>query len=62
MGDSPPEPVADVAGRVREALKYVDPNKLLLAPDCGLMTISRELAHDKARRVAETAQVVRQTL
>jgi 5-methyltetrahydropteroyltriglutamate--homocysteine methyltransferase len=61
-GDSPPEPVADVAGRVREALKYVDPNNLLLAPDCGLMTISRELAHDKARLVAETAQVVRQTL
>lgn len=61
-GDSAPEPVADVAGRVRDALKYVDPNSMLLAPDCGLMTISRELARDKARLVAETAKVVRQTL
>ena len=61
-GDSPREPVADVVGRVREALKYVEPNNMLLAPDCGLMTISRELARDKARLVVETAQLVRQTL
>ena len=53
-GDSPREPVADVVGRVREALKYVDPKNMLLAPDCGLMTTSRELARDKARLVVET--------
>lgn len=32
-GDAPPEPVEAVARRVREALNYVDPRRLLLAPD-----------------------------
>ncbi len=61
-GDSPPEPVERVADRVREALKYVDSDRMLLAPDCGLMTISRELAQAKARLLVETARAVRATL
>ena len=61
-GDSPLEPVELVAERVREALRHVDPERLLLAPDCGLMTAGRELARDKARLLVETAHVVRQTL
>jgi methionine synthase II (cobalamin-independent) len=46
---------------VQAALNYVDPDRLLLAPDCGLMTISRELAYAKARLLAATARAVRQT-
>lgn len=61
-GDTPSEPVESIAAKVRDALKYVDPERLLLAPDCGLMTIDRELARDKAGLLAEVAQTVRRTL
>jgi 5-methyltetrahydropteroyltriglutamate--homocysteine methyltransferase len=52
-------PVAEVVGRVQEALKYVQPENLLLAPDCGLMTISRELAVAKARVLVDAAAELR---
>ncbi|MFQ5858962.1 MAG: 5-methyltetrahydropteroyltriglutamate--homocysteine methyltransferase [Anaerolineae bacterium] len=61
-GDSPPPSVAAVVDRVRAALKYIDPANMLLAPDCGLMTISRKLARAKARLLVEAAQAVRRTL
>ncbi len=58
-GDSPPPLPAVVVDRVRTALKYVDPAKMLLAPDCGLMTIDRELARAKARLLVEAARLLR---
>lgn len=58
-GGSPAPSVAQVADRVRSALKYVDPENMLLAPDCGLMTISRDLADAKARLLVEVATQVR---
>jgi 5-methyltetrahydropteroyltriglutamate--homocysteine methyltransferase len=61
-GDAPPEPLEVVVGRVQAALKYVRPDRLLLAPDCGLMTVSRELAYAKARLLAAAARAVRQGL
>ena len=60
--DTPIPPVATVVDRVRIALKYVEPKNLLLAPDCGLMTIGRELANTKARLLVEVAQESRKTL
>ena len=61
-GGSPCPSVKAVVDRVGAALKYVDPANMLLAPDCGLMTISRELARAKARVLVEAAKAVRQTL
>jgi 5-methyltetrahydropteroyltriglutamate--homocysteine methyltransferase len=60
--DTPVPPLASVVARVREALQYVEPEKLWLAPDCGLMTISRELANAKAKLLVEVARQVRKTL
>jgi 5-methyltetrahydropteroyltriglutamate--homocysteine methyltransferase len=60
--DSPIPPVADVIDRVREALKYIEPKNLLLAPDCGLMTISRDLANAKARLLVNVAQELRNSV
>ncbi len=60
--DAPVPPVAKVVDRVREALKYIEPDNLWLAPDCGLMTISRELADAKAKLLVEVAREVRKTL
>jgi 5-methyltetrahydropteroyltriglutamate--homocysteine methyltransferase len=60
--DTPLPAVADVVERVRTALKYIEPGKLWLAPDCGLMTISRDLANAKAKLLVEVAKEVRKTL
>ena len=61
-GDTPPEPVEKVVARARPALAYVKPSRLLLAPDCGLMTIGRELALAKAALLVQAAQELRRTL
>jgi 5-methyltetrahydropteroyltriglutamate--homocysteine methyltransferase len=60
--DTPVPPVSQVADRVRSALKYIEPNNLWLAPDCGLMTIGRELANAKAKLLVDVAKEVRKTL
>ena len=54
--DTPVPPVAYVVERVRTALKYIEPKNLWLAPDCGLMTIGRDLANAKAKLLVDVAQ------
>jgi len=61
-GDSPAPTVDAVKERVRGALRYLEPQRLLLAPDCGLMTIGRSLARDKLRVMVEAARQLRQEL
>jgi 5-methyltetrahydropteroyltriglutamate--homocysteine methyltransferase len=61
-GDSSPEPVERVVARGRAVLDYIDPSRLLLAPDCGLMTISRDLAYAKTRVLVQAAHELRRTL
>jgi methionine synthase II (cobalamin-independent) len=51
-----------IVERVREVLKYVDPENLLLAPDCGLMMISPELARAKAQFLVDVALELRRSL
>ena len=60
--DSPVPPVEAVVERVRTALKYIEPQNLWLAPDCGLMTVTRELANAKAKLLVDVAAAVRKTL
>jgi 5-methyltetrahydropteroyltriglutamate--homocysteine methyltransferase len=59
--DTPVPSLTSVVTRVREALKYIEPRNLLLAPDCGLMTISRDLANAKARLLVEAAMELRRS-
>lgn len=61
-GEVGPEPVDLVVERIRAALRYVDPERLLVAPDCGLVTISRELARAKAALLVAAAHEVRRAL
>ena len=61
-GDAPVPPVGAVVSRVRGVLKYLDAAKVLLAPDCGLMTTSRENARAKARLLVEVGQEIRRSL
>jgi methionine synthase II (cobalamin-independent) len=48
-----------VKRRVAGALEHLSPYQVWLAPDCGLMTISRELATQKLKVMVEAAQSLR---
>ncbi|HZS93966.1 MAG TPA: cobalamin-independent methionine synthase II family protein [Chloroflexota bacterium] len=60
--DSPIEEPEVVAGRVRRALEYVPPERLWLAPDCGMKYLSRDVAEGKLRALVEGVGIVRAEL
>jgi 5-methyltetrahydropteroyltriglutamate--homocysteine methyltransferase len=48
-----------VAARIRRALPYVSPERIVVAPDCGLKYLPREVAFGKMRAMVEGAKIVR---
>jgi len=60
--ESPIEDVATVAARIRKALKFVEADRLILAPDCGMKYLPRDKAFGKLRVLARAAQQVRREL
>ncbi|HXJ48376.1 MAG TPA: hypothetical protein VNF91_04330, partial [Candidatus Acidoferrum sp.] len=60
--ESPVEEVETVAARIRTALKFVDPDRLVLAPDCGMKYLPREKAFGKLSALAKAAGRVRAEL
>ncbi len=48
-----------VAGRVRRALKHVKPEQVILAPDCGMKYLPREVAQGKLQSMVEAARILR---
>jgi 5-methyltetrahydropteroyltriglutamate--homocysteine methyltransferase len=60
--ESPVEDVETVAGRIRNALKFVDPDRLILAPDCGMKYLPRGKAFGKLAVLARAAAQVRSEL
>jgi 5-methyltetrahydropteroyltriglutamate--homocysteine methyltransferase len=51
-----------VAARIRRALPYVRPQQVILAPDCGLKYLPRDVAFGKMRAMVEGAKIVREEL
>jgi 5-methyltetrahydropteroyltriglutamate--homocysteine methyltransferase len=51
-----------VAARIRRALPFVEPEKIIVAPDCGLKYLPREVAFGKMRAMVEGARLVRTEL
>ncbi len=51
-----------VASRIRRALPYVNPADLLIAPDCGMKYLPREIAFGKLQSMVAGAQIVRTEL
>ena len=51
-----------VAERIRAALKVLPPERLVLAPDCGMKYLPRERAFGKLKAMAEGAAIVRAEL
>jgi 5-methyltetrahydropteroyltriglutamate--homocysteine methyltransferase len=51
-----------VAARIRRALPFVKPEKVIVAPDCGMKYLPREVAFGKTRAMVEGARLVREEL
>jgi 5-methyltetrahydropteroyltriglutamate--homocysteine methyltransferase len=51
-----------VAARIERALPFVDPKRLIVAPDCGLKYLPRAVAFGKMKAMADGAKLVRRTL
>ncbi|MFZ3241895.1 MAG: uroporphyrinogen decarboxylase family protein [Pseudolabrys sp.] len=51
-----------VAARIRRALPYVPVERIVVAPDCGLKYLPRNIAFGKMRAMVEGAEMVRQEL
>lgn len=51
-----------VAARIRRALEYVDPARLVINPDCGLRHLAPEVARSKLRAMVSGAAIVRSEL
>jgi 5-methyltetrahydropteroyltriglutamate--homocysteine methyltransferase len=62
LADMTVEAPALVAERIRRALPYVDAKKIVVAPDCGLKYLPRDVAFQKIRAMVEGASVVRSEL
>jgi 5-methyltetrahydropteroyltriglutamate--homocysteine methyltransferase len=62
LADVTVETPAIVADRIRRALPYVDAKKIVVAPDCGLKYLPREVAFRKMRAMVEGTLVVRSEL
>ena len=62
LGDMEVETPETVARRIRSALQYVEPERLILAPDCGMKYLPREVAFGKLCALVVGARMVRQEL
>jgi 5-methyltetrahydropteroyltriglutamate--homocysteine methyltransferase len=62
LSDMTVETPAIVADRIRRALPHVDASRIVVAPDCGLKYLPRDIAFAKMRAMVEGALVVRNEL
>ena len=56
------EPPELVAARLRQAMKYVEPERLHVTPDCGFSQTARFIAQRKLANMVEGVKLVRREL
>ena len=62
LSDMTIETPAIVADRIRRALPYANARKIIVAPDCGLKYLPRDVAFGKMRAMVQGALIVRSEL
>jgi 5-methyltetrahydropteroyltriglutamate--homocysteine methyltransferase len=62
LGDPAVETADQVAARIRAGLARVTPERLVLAPDCGMKYLAREVAFGKLEALSAGARAVRSEL
>ena len=60
LSDTAIETPETVAARIRRALRHVPAERIVVAPDCGLKYLHRDIAYGKMRAMVEGAKIVRQ--
>jgi len=62
LSDRRIETPESIAAKLREALRYVPPERLMVAPDCGMKYLPRDVAYRKLRAMTLGAAIVRASL
>jgi len=62
LGNPDIETAAVIAERIRHGLKYVAPERLVPAPDCGMKYMPRHTAFGKLKAMSEAAAIVRKEI
>jgi len=62
LGDMDIESPESIAARLREALRYIPPERLMVAPDCGMKYLPREVAYRKLRAMTLGVSIVRESV
>jgi 5-methyltetrahydropteroyltriglutamate--homocysteine methyltransferase len=62
LSDMQVETPESIAARLREALRYVPPERLMVAPDCGMKYLPRATAYRKLRAMTLGAAIVRASI
>jgi 5-methyltetrahydropteroyltriglutamate--homocysteine methyltransferase len=62
LSDMTVETPEAVAARIRRALPYVPADRIIVAPDCGLKYLPRDVAFGKMKAMVEGARIVRKEL
>jgi 5-methyltetrahydropteroyltriglutamate--homocysteine methyltransferase len=60
--DAPAETAEEVAARIEAALQFIAPERLQVAPDCGMKYLPRDVALAKLRALVDGAELVRARL
>jgi len=60
LNDMTVETPQTVVARIRRALPYVPKESVILAPDCGMKYLPREVADAKLRAMVEAARLLRE--
>ena len=59
LSDMAVETPQQVADRIRKALKFVKKEDVIVAPDCGMKYLPREVAFGKMKAMVEGAKILR---
>ena len=62
LNDASVETPDIVAQRIRNALQYISPDRLIISPDCGMKYLPRDRAFAKLRAMVEGTSIVRKEL
>jgi 5-methyltetrahydropteroyltriglutamate--homocysteine methyltransferase len=61
LSDSSVETPDVIAARIERALPYVEPQDVIMAPDCGMKYLPRDVAFGKLRSMVEAARLLRKS-
>jgi 5-methyltetrahydropteroyltriglutamate--homocysteine methyltransferase len=59
LNDMRVETPGEVVARIRRALPYVAPENVIVAPDCGMKYLPRDVAFGKMRAMVDAAGILR---